>query len=237
MNSLSLPPMGHNNPPEDPVRAAVLLEPFSAYLDEAAHWLDGLPVENEEQLEAVDELLSHVKAAEKALLQARDAATKPLHDAWKAELGQWKAAIEDLERLKKGLARISNDFKVRLADLREAEARRIRAEAEKSMQSAKALALEADPGDIHAMRVADAARREAEETMRVARHIEKTRPKGIRTVRKWAYIDAEGRRLALHWIARNDRDAMTEFIDTYVARGFRNKAIDGVKVWDEREAY
>jgi hypothetical protein len=237
MNELSAPPIGHNNPPEDIVRSAVILAPFSAYLGEAAHWLDGIPVESEEHLEAVDEILSNVKAAERALLKARDAATKPLHDAWKAEVGQWKAAIDDLERLKTGLARISNDFKVKLADLREAEARRIRADAENSMQAAKALAFAADPGDIYALRVADAARREAEETMRVARHMEKIRPKGIRTVQKWAYIDAEGRRLALHWIARNDRDAMTEFIDGYVARSYRNQAIEGVKVWDEREAY
>ena len=237
MNDLSPPAMGHNNPPEELARSAAILAPFSAYLDEAAHWLDGIPVETEDQLEAVDLLLANVKAAEKALLQARDAATKPLHDAWKAEVAQWTAAVDDLERLKKGLARIANDFKVKLAELREAEARRVRAEAEKSMQAAKALAREVDPGNIHSVRVADAARREAEETMRVARHMEKIRPKGIRTVRKWAYIDAEGRRQALHWIARNDRDAMSDFIDSYVARSFRNKAIDGVTVWDEREAY
>jgi phosphatidylglycerophosphate synthase len=30
---------------------------------------------------------------------------------------------------------------------------------------------------------------------------------------------------------------MTEFIDGYVARSYRNQAIEGVKVWDEREAY
>lgn len=237
MNDLSPPPMGHNNPPEHLARTDAILAPFSVYLDEAANWLDGIPVETEDQLEAVDMLLSNVKAAEKALLQARDAATKPLHDVWKAEVAYWKVAADDLERLKKGLARISNDFKVKLADLREAEARRIRAEAEKSLQAAKALARDADPADIHAMRVADVARREAEEVMRAARTIEKTRPKGLRTVRKWAYIDGEGRRLALHWIARNDREAMTEFIDDYVARNYRTKQMDGVKIWDEREAY
>lgn len=237
MNDLSPPPMGHNNPPEHLDRSSVILAPFSAYLDEAENWLDGIPVETEDQLEAVDLLLANVKAAEKALLHARDAATKPLHDAWKAEVAQWEAAADDLERLKKSLARIANDFKVKLADLREAEARRVRTEAEKSIQAAKALARDADPGNVYAKRVADAARREAEETIRVSRHMEKTRPKGIRTVRKWAYIDAEGRRSALHWIARNDRDAMTEFIDSYVARSFRNKEIDGVTVWEEREAY
>lgn len=237
MNDLSPPSIGHNNPPEHLERTIAILASFSVYLDEAENWLDGFPVESEEQLEAVDALLLNVKAAEKAVIQARDAATKPLHEAWKAEIAHWKAAVDDLERLKKGLARISNDFKVKLADLREAEARRIRADAEKRVQAAKELARQADPGDIQSVRIADAARKEAEETMRAARIIEKTRPKGIRTVRKWAYTDAEGRRSALHWIARHDHDAVTEFIDGYVARNFRNKEIDGVKVWDEREAY
>jgi hypothetical protein len=237
MNDQSPPPLGHNNPPSPFVRASDVLAPFSAYLEEAENWLDGVPVESEDQLQAADALLLNVKAAEKALLLVREAATKPLHDAWKAEVGHWKAAVDELERLKKGLARISSDFKVRLADLREAEVRRIRADAEKRMRAAKELAQQVDPADMYSVRVADAARRDAEDTLRAARTVDKTRPKGIRTVRKWAFIADDGRRSALHWIARNDRDALTEFIDSYVARNFRNKEIDGVRVWGEREAY
>lgn len=236
MNEHSPPPMGHNNPPS-PFGQHEVLEPYATYIGEAEHWLDGTPVETEEQLEAVDALLFNVKAAEKALLQARDESTRPLHDAWKAEVARWKSPLDELDRLKKGLARIVNDFKVRLADQREAEARRIRLEAERMMNAARELAATVDEGNIHSVRVAEKARRDAEEALRASRHIEKMRPKGLRTVRKWAFIDAEGRRQALHWIARNDRDAVTEFIDGYVARNFRDKAIDGVKVWDEREAY
>lgn len=237
MKDQSPPPIGHNKPPLDEDTHRALLRPFASHIEEAEHWLDGVPVENEDQLKEVDTLLLNVKTAEKLLLQARDSATKPLHDAWKAEISQWKIPLEDLEKLKKGLVRISNAFKVRLAEERELEARRIRVDAEQKMQSARDLVRQLDPGNIHSVRVADQARRDAEEALRAAQKVEKTRPKGLRAVRKWVFIEGDGRRKALHWIARNDRDAVTEFIEGYVARNFRDKSIDGVTVWDEREAY
>jgi len=236
MNDQLLPPMGHNMPPVE-LDQQDLLAPFVTYLEEAEHWLDGDLVKNEDQLDAVDTLLLHVKAAEKVLSQARDAATKPLHDAWKAEVARWKAPLDSLERQRRGLAHIASEFKVQLADERELEARRLRSDAERGLRLAQELAKQADPGDIQSIRIAKHARSEAEEALRASRQVEKARPKGIRTVRKWAFLPGDGRRKALHWIAQNDRDAVTEFIDAYVARNFRQKPIEGVTVWDEREAY
>lgn len=237
MKDGSSPPIGHNNPPERLHGASIALEPFAAFMAEAEHWLDGIPVENEDQLEAVDSLLLRVKAAEKALLVARDSATKPLYDAWKAEVALWKDAHEDVERLKRGLVRVVNDFKVRMAELHDVETRRLRAEVERRMQVAKDLAEQVDPALLASVRAAESARRDVDEVLRTSRIIERTRPKGIRTTAKWTYLDGDGRRKALHWIAQNDRKAITEFIDSYVARNFRRKSIDGVEVWDEREAY
>lgn len=78
-------------------------------------------------------VLSDVKAAEKAPIQARNAATNSLHDIWKVQVAHWKVAADDLERIKKGLAEKSSDFKVKLADLHAAGQQRIPADAEKSM--------------------------------------------------------------------------------------------------------
>jgi hypothetical protein len=237
MKDNSSPPIGHNHPPERLHGASIALEPFEAFMAEAENWLDGNPVENEDQLEAVDSLLLQVKAAEKALLVARDTATRPLHDAWKSEVALWKDAHEEVERLKRGLIRVANDFKVSLAELHDAEARRMRADVERRMQAAKDLAKQADPSHLASVRAAEFARREADEALRKARIIQGARPKGIRTTAKWTYSEGGGRRKALHWIAQNDHKAVTEFIDSYVARNFRRKPIDGVEVWDEREAY
>ena len=42
---------------------------------------------------------------------------------------------------------------------------------------------------------------------------------------------------ALNWIARNDRDAVTAFIEEYVRRNFKTLTIEGVKVTTEKEAF
>ena len=65
---------GHNNPP-DPIDLA--LEPFGPFLQEAENWLDGATVENDGQLKATDALLKQLKAARKAVDEARDEFTKP----------------------------------------------------------------------------------------------------------------------------------------------------------------
>ncbi len=43
--------------------------------------------------------------------------------------------------------------------------------------------------------------------------------------------EIEDHRAALHWIAQNDRDAMTAFIEAYVAKNHKEALIAGVKRW------
>jgi hypothetical protein len=47
----------------------------------------------------------------------------------------------------------------------------------------------------------------------------------------------ESHKDALNWIARNDREAVTAFIEDYVRRNFKGRAIEGVKVTTEKEAF
>ena len=42
---------------------------------------------------------------------------------------------------------------------------------------------------------------------------------------------------ALHWIAKNDKDAMTAFVEDYVCRNHKTSTITGVRVWQDKEAY
>ena len=58
--------------------------------------------------------------------------------------------------------------------------------------------------------------------------------KGLRTVHRHEITD---HRAALHWIAANDREAITAFIDAYAAKHFKDKPIAGVRVWAEKEAF
>ena len=58
--------------------------------------------------------------------------------------------------------------------------------------------------------------------------------KGLRTV--WRHKITDHRAL-LHWIAANDKPAVTDFIENYARQHFRQKPMDGVETWSEKEAY
>lgn len=229
---MNAPAIGHNGPP-DPIDEAIA--PFADAIAEAEAWLDGEPVTTEPAMKAVDELAKDIKAARKAVDQARDTATKPLHEVWKAEVARWKPTQDDLDRIVKGLAALVDGFKRKLAAEKAEAERAARAEAERKMREAQAAAEAANAADIEAQRAADAARAEAEEAVKRAAAASKDTVKGLRTVWRYEITDA---RALLHWIAKNDREAVTAFIEEWARRNHRNNAkADGLRVWDEKEAF
>jgi len=222
--------IGGNNPP-DPVEAT--LAPFDDALAEAANWLDGEPVTNAEQMKAVDALAKQVKAARKAIKEARDAATGPLHEAWKAEVARWKPAEDDLDRITKGLAAIVSDYKRKLAAEQEAARRAAYEEAERKKREAEAAAMAADAGNIEAQRQAAEAKQAAIDAAKQAAAT-KVEVRGLRTEHRHEITNY---RDALAWIATNDREAVVAFVDEYVRRHCRDKEIAGVRTWTEKVAF
>lgn len=222
--------IGGNNPP-DPVEAT--LAPFDDALAEAENWLDGEPVSNADQMKAVDALAKQIKTARKAVKDARDAATAPLHEAWKAEVARWKPTEDDLDRITKGLASIVNDYKRKLAEEQEAARRAAYQEAERKKAEAEAAARAADAGNIEAQRQAAEAKQAAIDAAKQASQT-KVEVRGLRTVHRHEITDY---RAAINWIATNDREALVAFVDEYVRRNCRDKAIDGVRTWEEKEAF
>lgn len=223
--------IGGNNPP-DPIDVA--LEPFGAILEEAAHWLDGATVETDGQLEATDALLKELKAARKAVDVARDECTKPLHDAWKSEVARWKPTQDDLDRQVKCLVAAQAPFKAKLAAEKEEARRKAQEEADRIVEEARKAHQAANAASIDEQRKADDLMAAAEEAQKQARIAAKDTVKGMRTVQVY---EIEDHRAALHWIAKNDREAVTAFIDEYVRRNFKTRPIDGVKVEAKKEAY
>jgi len=223
--------IGHNNPP-DPIDEA--LAPYGDAIEEAQNWLDGQPIENEGQLRATDELLKTIKTAIKDLNAARDEATKPLHEAWKSEIARWKPTQDDLERISKGIVAAQDPFKRALAAKKEAEKRAAWEAAEKARKEAEEAALAAKASDIEAQRDAAQKAALAQRALEDASAKQKDKVKGMRTVHKY---EIEDHRAALNWIARNDRHAVTAFIEAYVDKNHKDKTIDGVRRWDEKEAY
>lgn len=223
--------IGNNNPP-DPIDVA--LEPFGAVLQEAENWLDGATVENDGQLKATDALLKDLKGARKAVDEARDAFTKPLHDAWKTEVARWKPTQDDLDRQVKCLIAAQAPYKELLAAEKAEVLRMAQAEAAAKAEAARAAHLEANSASIAEQRKADDLIREADEAARLAAIAAKDTVKGMRTVQVY---EIESHREALNWIAKNDREAVTAFIDDYVRRNFKLRAIDGVRVETKKEAF
>lgn len=227
----TLPPRNHNNPP-DPIDEAIA--PYGDAIEEAQNWLDGTPIENEDQLKATDDLLKTIKGALKDLNVARDEATKPLHEAWKAEVARWKPTQDDLDRIIKGLAACQDPFKRALAAQKEAEKRAAWEAAEKAKREAMEAARAAQASDIAAQREAAEKAALAQRALEEASAKQKDKVKGMRTVHRY---EIEDHRAALHWIAQNDRDAMTAFIEAYVDKNHKDTEIAGVRRWTEKEAY
>lgn len=222
---------GHNNPP-DPIDEA--LAPYADEISEAEAWLDGDPVENEDQMKAVDALIKAMRSAKSDLGKAKKSATAPLHDVWKAEIARWKPTEEDIDRRLKGLAATVDPFKRKLAAEKEAAKRAAYEEAQRKEREAREAAEKANAADYAAQVEADKLAQEALDAKKAASAANKDTVKGMRTVTKY---DIEDHRAALHWIAQNDRDAVTAFIEEYVRRNHKTTAIDGVKVYQQKEAY
>lgn len=221
-----------NNQPPDPIDLA--LEPFGPVLEEVANWLDGAEVENDGQLAATDKLLKDLKAARKAVDEARDEFTKPLHEAWKVEVARWKPTQDDLDRQVKCLIAAQAPYKNKLSDAKEVARRQAEQEAKEKAEAARQAHLAANAANIEEQRRAADLVREAEEAQKIASRAAKDTVKGMRTVQVYEITD---HRTALNWIARNDRDAMTAFIEEYVSQNFRIRQIDGVNVTTTKEAF
>lgn len=226
-------PIGHNNPP-DPLDEA--LAPYGDHIEEAQGWLDGEPVQNEEQMRAVDAILKHIKAAKKAVGDVEKSTCGPLHTAWKDAKARFKPTLEDLDKITKGLAAISNDYKKKLAAQKAEEERQAQAAAAKARREAEEAAKLAQVGDIEAQREADAKMQEARDATKDAQQAKRSASevKGLRTVTKYEITDHKA---ALHDIAKSDRDALTAFIEEYVRRNHKARTIEGVRVWQDKEAY
>jgi len=223
--------IGHNAPP-DPIDEA--LAPYEEYIEEAENWLDGTPIEDEAQMKAVDAIIKEMRSAKSDLAKAKKSATAPLHDAWKSEIARWKPTEDDIERRLKGLAAVVDPFKRQLAEKKEAAKRAAYEEARRKEREAEEAARKADASNYEAQVEADRKAHEAMEAKKAASAANKDTVKGLRTVTRY---EVEDHRAALHWIATNDRDAITAFIDEYVRRNHKTASIEGVKVWQDKEAY
>lgn len=225
------PGAGHNNPP-DPIEE--ICAAYETDRLEAENWCDGESVKNEGQMKAVDALRKTMRQWRLDLERGQKSATAPLHDAYKRELDRWKPTIADAKRIEAALVATVDEFKRKLAEERRAAERAAWEAAEKARREAEAKARGADAANIEQQREAEEAKAAAIEAEKAAQAARKDQVKGLRTV---TLYEIQDHRAALHWIATNDHDAITAFIEDYVKRQHKAKVIDGVRVWQDKAAY
>ena len=223
--------IGHNNPPDAIDEATA---PFSQAIEEAQNWLDGTVIDTESQMIAVDAIIKELRSAKAHIAKAKKSATAPLHDAWKNEIARWKPTEDDVDRRLKGLAAVVDQFKRDLAKQKEEAKKAAYEEARRKEQEAEEARRKASPADYEAQVAADRAAQEAMEAKKAASAANKDTVKGMRTVHHHEITD---HRALLHWIAANDKPAMTAFIEDYARRNARSRPMDGVRTWTEKEAY
>jgi len=224
--------IGGNHPPVDPIEAC--MDEFGDIISEAQNWADGTPPETEDQMKALDLVIKGFKPYCTALDAAASARTKPMHDAWKAEIKAVNIYVNDAALMKKALVDLGAPFKVKLAAEKEAEKRAAWEVAEKARRAAEALEKEARAGDIDQARAAAAAKEAALEATKAAQAKTKDTVKGMRKVSTFVIDDHKA---AFNDIIRNDSPAITAFIEAYVQSNFKVKKIDGVTVTHGKEAY
>jgi hypothetical protein len=230
MTELAL--IGHNCPP-DPIDA--ITAQYEAEREEAANWLDGSPVENEGQMNAVDVLRKAMRQWRLDLEKGQKSAAAPLHDAWKAEIARWKPTIDDAKRIEDCLVAAVDGFKRKLAAQKEAERRAAWEAAQAAQREADEAARKAAASDLEAQRQAAAARQAAIDAEAAAQAASRDKVKGLRTVTRYEVTD---HRALLHWLAKNRRDDVTAFLDEWARKNHKpDPGAEGLRVWHEQEAF
>jgi hypothetical protein len=229
MNQLA--PIGHNAPPS-PIDAVI--SQYDGVICEAQNWADGEPVTDEAGMKAVDNVLKQFKTYRADLVNAGKEQTDPLHKAWKAEVAAVKVYTDDADMMQSALVACVAPFKARLAAEKAEADRKAQAEAWEASRKAREAAAAVNAADIEQQRAAAAAMADAEAKQRAANAAAKDTVKGMRTV---THYSIEDDRAALHWIAKNDKPTMADFIAEYVRRNHKTATIDGVKVWQTKEAF
>ena len=228
--------IGDNAPP-DPI--ADIQAAYDDLFQEVANWLDGTEVQTEAQMDAVNELLASVKACEKEAEAAKELQYRPHKAAGDAVVAAWKPFLADLALQRAGLIKAVDAFKRKLAAEKDAIRKAAERDAWEKTRAAQEAARLADASDIDASRAAAQAMAEADTAQALANAAKRDTVKGMYTVHKWRFVDQAdltGQRRALNWIAKNDRNAITAFIESYVQANFKAVQIDGVEHYTEKEA-
>lgn len=227
--------IGHNGAPA--------LDAFSMALDdvyvEAKNFLDGAPVENKAQADAIGVILSTARRLRRDADSARAEEKRPHDEAGKAVQVKWRPLLERADNIIAAAQKPLAAF-LEAEDRRQQEAAAAaRAEAMRQQREAAEAARQAE-GNLSATEDAKALQKAADAATKAAAKAEKEKPQvagmdravGLRT---YQIADVTDRRTLLEHVLRNDPDAITEWLAEY-ARKALPAQLPGVTIRIEKRA-
>lgn len=217
--STETPPIGHNNPPA-PTQFEAMQTHILDLMETAQGFLDGEPIANQETADLVGKLIDEARKAQKDGKAMRMSQTKPLDEAKKQIMDQWRPLIdEDAGKCAMIVSTAKQALKPWLEHL-EAEQRAAAAKAREEAEKARQAALEAEraasAANLEAIERVELARKEAEAAERAANKVDKQK----------AHATCGSRAIGLrsYWIA--------ELVDPVEAlKHYKQAQPDALKAW------
>lgn len=217
---------GHNSPPPHEAMALHVDDLFLLVSDTT----EGAEVTNDAQEEALADLLDQIWQAEKDSEKQRKAEKEPHLEAGREVDAVWKPVKAKCEAAAKHIKGLLTPYRVAKQEAKDEEARIAREKAEAIEAAARAKMQK--PEHLQA-------KFDAEEELKAARKIKAAANRTDREatgLRTYKVVEVTDRRAALNWIAKNDADALTEFVEGYARRRAVNFPMDGVTVTEEKRA-
>jgi len=207
--------------------------------DEAANWLDGTPLANQAQADAVGQIMAGLRTIRKDADAARKVEKKPHDDAAKAVQDKWLPILTKADRAIEAAQRPLTDWLARQEAERMAREAEARAEADRLAREAAAMArttladAEAHDAALDAAKAADrAAGRIARDKSHVAGN---GRAVALRTYHETELSDAPA---ALRWLRENRPTELREAILALVKAEplTMRRTIPGITITEQRKA-
>lgn len=238
---------GNNNPPE-PTPFDLSKTAIADLYGEAKLWLDGTPVETQQQANAVNTLKAKIKEAAKQAEENRKAEIKPLKeqtDAIQAKynelIGENKSVTGLAVKAEQACNAALEPYLKRLAQIQEAAAKAAREEADRKQQEALAAMRERDAANLEQSELAEQLVKEAKQAEDTARKAENVkahakgngRATGLRTVYRAVVEDA---REAAAWVWKERNAELMVFVQDQADKAVRAgaKSIRGFKIIEDK---
>lgn len=243
MNDAAIAVIGHNNPPEPTPFDLSVSEAEDLFL-EASSWCDGKAIENQEQYDALKDLLGQIKAAIKRADERRVVENEPF-DRGKAEVQDRYNTLIGNTKLVKGKLVLADEacraaqtpWLKKLDDERRAAAAKAAAEAEALRKAAAEAFAKSSLDDLEARQKAEQAAADAMQAAKLSRKAEKQAAAGtgLRTTYSARLVDMQA---FARWSWESDTTALGEYFEgranALVKAGRRD--LPGVEVVETREA-